>query len=162
MNKRLWHSFRISLMLDSKKRVKYLKKHKVFGHIGEKSIWRDRLVPLYADRIYIGDNVRCGSNVLFVTHDVIHSMLNNMENSDSNDNFQYKEKIGSIHIDNNVFIGSNTTILYDVHIGSNVIVGAGSLVNKDLQSDSVYAGVPAKRIMSFSDFCEKRRHQENN
>ena len=32
----------------------------------------------------------------------------------------------------NVFVGANSTILYDVKIGSNVIIGAGSLVNKSL------------------------------
>ena len=64
MNKRLWHSLRISLMLDSRKRVRYLKKHDVFGHIGENSIWRGRLVPFHADKIFLGDNVRCGSMFL--------------------------------------------------------------------------------------------------
>ena len=133
MNKRLWHSFRISLMLSSGKRVEYLRKHKIFGDIGKNSIWRDRLIPLYSEKIFLGENVRCGSKVFFITHDVIHSMLNNRKNND----FEFEEKIGEIHIGDNVFIGSNTTILYDVNIGSNVIVGAGSLVNKDIPSDSI-------------------------
>lgn len=38
MNRRLWYSFRISLMLKSDKRVDYLRKHNVFGHIGKNSI----------------------------------------------------------------------------------------------------------------------------
>ena len=153
MNKRLWHSFRIALMLDSGKRVRYLKKHNVFGHIGKNSIWRDRLVPLYADKIFLGDNVRCGSNVSFITHDVIHSMLNNRANND----YEFKEKIGSIHVGDNVFIGAHSIILYDVNIGSNVVIGAGSLVNKDIPSNSVWGGVPAKRICSFDEFVEKRK-----
>lgn len=119
MDKRLWHSLRISLMPDSGKRVRYLKKHGVFGHIGENSIWRDRLVPLYADKIFLGNNVRCGSKVSFITHDVIHSMLNNRADND----FEFKEKIGSIHVGDNVFIGSHTIVLYDVNIGSNVVIG---------------------------------------
>ncbi len=155
MNKRLWHSFRISLMMNSDKRVKYLKKHNVFGHIGENSIWRDRLVPLYAERIYLGNNVRCGSKVFFITHDVIHDMLNHREGND----FEFKEHIGDIHIGDNVFIGSNTTILGGANIGSNVIVGAGSLVNKDIPSNSVVGGVPARRICSFDEFVEKRKKQ---
>lgn len=153
MNKRLYHSMRISLMLDSDRRVEYLRKHNIFGHIGKNSIWRDRLIPLYADKIFLGNNVRCGSHVLFITHDVIHSMLNNRENND----FEFKEKIGEIHIGDNVFIGTNTTILYDVNIGSNVIIGAGSLVNKDIPSNSVYGGVPAKYICAFDEFVEKRK-----
>ena len=68
-----------------------------------------------------------------------------------------KKKIGSIHIEDNVFIGSHTIILCDVNIGSNVIIGAGSLVNKDIPANSVYAGVPAKYICSFDEFVEKRK-----
>lgn len=123
-------------MFDSGKRVRYLKKHNIFGHIGENSIWRNKLVPLYADKIFLGDNVRCDSNVSFITHDVIHSMLNNRADND----LKFKEKIGSIHVGDNVFIGAHSIILYDVNIGSNVIIGAGSLVNKDIPSNSVYGG----------------------
>ena len=67
--------------------------------------------------------------------------------------------MGDIRIGDNVFVGSNTTILYDVTIGSNVIIGAGSLVNKDIPSNSVVAGVPAKNICSFDEFIEKRKKE---
>ena len=140
-------------MMNSGKRVDYLRKHNVFGHIGKNTIWRDRLVPLYADRIFLGDNVRCGSKVYFITHDVIHSMLNNREGND----FEFREFIGDIHIGDNVFIGSNSMILGGANIGSNVIVGAGSLVNKVVPSNSVVGGVPARYICSFEEFVEKRK-----
>ena len=153
MNKRLWHSLRISLMRDSGKRVDYLRKHNVFGHIGKDTIWRDRLVPLYANRIFLGDNMRCGSKVYFITHDVIHDMLNHREEND----FEFKEFIGDIHVGDNVFIGSNSTILGGANIGSNVIIGAGSLVNKDVPSNSVVGGVPARFICSFDEFVEMRK-----
>lgn len=45
----------------------------------------------------------------------------------------------------------NTIIERNVKIGDNVVVGAGSLVIKDCESDSVYAGVPARRLMSIND-----------
>lgn len=48
---------------------------------------------------------------------------------------------GIVEIGNNVFIGMNTIIERNVKIGDNVVVGAGSLVTKDCESDSVYAGV---------------------
>ena len=79
-------------MMSSSKRVEYLRKHNVFGGRGESSIWRDRPVPLIADRIFLGDNVRCGSRVYFITHDVIHDMLNHREEND----FEFKEFIGDI------------------------------------------------------------------
>ena len=65
--------------------------------------------------------------------------------------------IGCIEIGDNVFIGSNTTILYDVKIGSNVIIGAGSLVNRDISDNSVAVGVPARVIGTFDDFVQKRK-----
>ena len=153
MNKRYWHSIRISLMMSSGKRVDYLRSHNVFGHIGKNTIWRDRLVPLYAERIFLGDNVRCGSRVYFITHDVIHDMLNHREGND----FEFKEFIGDIHVGDNVFIGANSMILGGVDVGSNVIIGAGSLVNKNIPSNSVWGGVPARHICSFEEFVEKRK-----
>ena len=56
----------------------------------------------------------------------------------------------------NVFIGTNVTILYDVTIGSNVVIGTGSLVNKDVPSNFVVGG-PTKYIGSFDEFVEKRK-----
>ncbi len=63
-----------------------------------------------------------------------------------------QEKKGPITIGDNVFIGSNSTLLYDVEIGDNVIIGAGSLVNKSIPSGSVAAGVPCEVIGKFEDY----------
>jgi acetyltransferase-like isoleucine patch superfamily enzyme len=53
---------------------------------------------------------------------------------------------GPISIGNNVWIGINVTIVGPVNVGDNVIIGANSLVLGDLESNSVYAGTPAKLI----------------
>ena len=47
--------------------------------------------------------------------------------------------------------------LYNTRIGSNVIIGSGSLVNKDIPDNSVYAGVPAKFICTFDEYIEKAK-----
>lgn len=47
-------------------------------------------------------------------------------------------------IGNNVFIAANATVIGDINIGDNVIVGAGAVVTKDLPSDGIYFGNPAK------------------
>jgi len=64
-------------------------------------------------------------------------------------------KIGRVTIGNNVYLGNNVTVLPGVKIGNNVIVGAKSLVNKDLEDNSVYVGIPAKRICSIEEFKSK-------
>lgn len=69
----------------------------------------------------------------------------------------YKLRQGTITIGNNVFVGAESTILYDVTIGDNVIIGAGSLVNKDIPSGSVAAGVPCKVIGKFEDYMNGLR-----
>lgn len=62
---------------------------------------------------------------------------------------------GTIRIGNNCFIGENTIVLKNVSIGDNVIIGAGSLVNKNCEDNSVYAGNPAKKIMTLKEYSLK-------
>lgn len=49
-------------------------------------------------------------------------------------------------IDDNVYIGPGVMIVDDVFIGHDSIIGAGSVVTKDVEPNSIYAGVPAKKI----------------
>ena len=55
----------------------------------------------------------------------------------------------SIVIKKNVWIGANATILPGVTIGENSIVAAGAVVNKDVPSNVIVGGVPAKTIKSI-------------
>ena len=159
--KRFWQTIRLCLMFGSAERTRYLKEQRVFASIGENCSIMDRKVPLYANLIKIGNNVHIASKVDFVTHDITHVMLNGYLKSDMEGACKkIKEKIGCIEIGDNVFIGTKTTILYDVKIGSNVIVAAGALVNKDVPDNSVVGGIPAKVIGSFDDFLQKRLNEE--
>lgn len=53
-------------------------------------------------------------------------------------------------IGNNVDIGVNSVIIGNIVIGDNVIIGAGSVVVKDVPSNSVVAGNPARVIKQLS------------
>lgn len=139
-------------MMSSVKRVAYLRKNHVFGEIGENVTIMDRKIPLYANLIRIHNNVRLASNVTFATHDITHFVLNKLPDKYE----QYPETIGCIEIMDNVFIGTNVTIIGDVRIGPNAIVAAGAVVTKDVQPNSVVGGVPAKYICSFDDYLNKR------
>ncbi|MGF1747117.1 acyltransferase [Vibrio cionasavignyae] len=57
--------------------------------------------------------------------------------------------IKPVSIGNDSWIGARVTILPGVNIGERVIVAAGSVVTCDLESNGVYAGVPAKKIKSL-------------
>lgn len=53
----------------------------------------------------------------------------------------------SINIEDNVFIGMGSTIVTGMSsVGENSIIGAGAVVLKDVEKNSVYVGVPARKI----------------
>ena len=85
--------------------------------------------------IYIGDNALIGHNVVMAT-------LNHEENPESRANLI----AAPIRIGNKVWIGSNATILPGVTIGDGAIIAAGAVVTKDVEEESIVAGVPAKFI----------------
>ncbi len=62
-----------------------------------------------------------------------------------------KQEIKPVKIGKNVFLGWNTVILPGVTIGDNVIIGSMSLVNNDVPSGVVAAGVPAKVIKKVDE-----------
>ena len=52
----------------------------------------------------------------------------------------------SVHIGNDVWIGTRVIIQPGVKIGDGAIVGSGAVVTKDVESYSIVAGVPAKFV----------------
>lgn len=57
----------------------------------------------------------------------------------------------SINIEDKVFIGMSCTIVTGMHlVGHNSIIGAGAVVLKDIENNSVYAGIPAKKIRDLN------------
>lgn len=57
-------------------------------------------------------------------------------------------------IENDVWVGYGSTILSGVTIHEGSIIAAGSLVTKDVEPYSIYAGVPAKRVRDRFDSQE--------
>jgi len=90
------------------------------------------------DGIILGNNVAIASYVSILDHDHDIAFLNDPVL------FRQKYKTAQIQIGNNVWIGDKVTILKGVTIGDNVVVGANSVVTKDVPSNSIAAGMPAK------------------
>ena len=142
------------------KRADYARSHKIYASVGENVTIQSRAVPLYSQLIRIGNNVSIARNVDFCTHDIMHRVFNRLPRPEGEENeFRYTERIGCIEIRDNCFIGSNSVILYDVRIGPNVVVASDSLVNQDCEPNSVYAGVPARRVESFDGLVQRRKEQ---
>lgn len=73
----------------------------------------------------------------------------------------YESLIAKVIIGDNVFIGWQAIILRGVKIGDNVIIGAGSVVTKNIPSNSVVAGNPAKIIMTTEEWLKKNTKNDN-
>lgn len=95
--------------------------------------------------IEIGDNVTLAPRVHILAHDA--SMWFECGYT----------KIAPVIIGNNVFIGAGSIIMPGVKIGDNVVIGAGSIVIKDIPSDSVVAGNPAKKIRNYTEFIDEHK-----
>jgi maltose O-acetyltransferase len=97
-------------------------------------------------QVIIGNNVSIAPNVVFV----VDSGANN---GDIINSLQYiKDHLtvsAKIIIEDEVWIGTNVTILPGVTVGRCSIIGAGSVVTKNTDSYSIYAGVPARKIKSL-------------
>jgi 2,3,4,5-tetrahydropyridine-2,6-dicarboxylate N-acetyltransferase len=54
-------------------------------------------------------------------------------------------------IEDNVMIGANVVILEGIKVGKGAVIAAGSVVIKDVESNSVMAGIPAKLLKKVDD-----------
>ena len=99
--------------------------------------------------ITIGSHVCISGNVTFLTHDGSTWCFREQEG------YKHIIKFGAITIKDNCFIGHSSIIMPGVTIGENSIVGAGAVVTKDVPSNSVVAGVPAKVLCTSDEYAEK-------
>ena len=98
----------------------------------------------------IGENVFLHRGTIILTHDWASWCFVNSHND-------FLPSHGKVKIGNNVWLGENVTILKGVTIGDNVIIGIGSVVTKDIPSNSVAVGIPAKVVGSYEEYYKKRR-----
>ncbi len=102
--------------------------------VGKRFYANYNLVVLDAGYVTFGDDCFVGPNV------GIYTACQSTEPVERNTR---KEWALPIHIGNNVWIGGGVQILPGVTIGDNVTIGAGSVVVRDIPSNSVAVGNPA-------------------
>lgn len=100
--------------------------------------------------ITVGDNVSITADVSILTHDFCSSVFRQKY-------YDYVPGRSKVVIGNNVYIGQKAMILRGVTIGDNVIIGAGAIVTKDIPSDSVVSGIPARVVCTLDEYYQKRK-----
>lgn len=100
--------------------------------------------------ISIGSNCYFNEQFCILTHDwVTHVFLHSGR--------EFLPSSGRVTIGNNVSTGQNVTILKGVTIGDNVFIGANSVVTKDIPSNSIAVGIPARVICSLDEYYLRRQ-----
>jgi UDP-2-acetamido-3-amino-2,3-dideoxy-glucuronate N-acetyltransferase len=95
------------------------------------------------DNVFLEDDVFCGPSMVFTN--VYNPRSAVVRKSDYLDTIVKK----------GVTIGANATIICGVTLGENSFIAAGAVINKDVKSYSLMAGVPAKQIGWMSRFGEQ-------
>lgn len=122
------------------------KKSRVFGRIivytphnivlGDRSTLNAGCILNAHALLNIGNDVHISSGVIINTGGLDYSKL-------KKDRAHFKSKV---IIEDGVWIGSGAIINPGVKIGENSVVGAGAVVTKDVPSNVVVVGVPARVI----------------
>jgi acetyltransferase-like isoleucine patch superfamily enzyme len=92
-----------------------------------------------AGKLFIGDNVSIAHSVSILT--------TNHTWDDINKPIKYNtEKNGPVIIEEDVWIGCGCRILAGVKISKRSIIAAGAVVNKEVDSNNIVGGIPARVI----------------
>ena len=109
-------------------------------HIGENVFINANCTMQDQGGIFIGDNVLIGHNACILT-------LNHNEDPQKRANLLPSP----VKIGNGAWLGSNVTVLPGITIGDGAIVAAGAVVTKDVEPNTIVAGIPAKLVRKVNE-----------
>lgn len=135
---------------------------KLFEHFGEGSYVSYPFRCDYGCNISVGKNfyanfdcifldvnkIKIGDNVFMAPRVCIYTAGHPIDKDIRNEQLEYGYPVT---IGNDVWVGGSVVINPGVTIGDNVVIGSGSVVTKDLPSNTVCAGVPCKVIREITD-----------
>ena len=124
---------------------------KIVINIGENVQINDYVHIAAMESVKIGDNVLIASKVFISDHNHGNTQPSNVNSDPLTFPLERKEEILKVEIKERVWIGENVSILPGVTIGSGSIIGAGSVVTKNIDENTIAAGIPAKPIKKFNN-----------
>lgn len=98
--------------------------------------------------VTVKDNCFIGHSVVFINDN--HPRSTNPDGTMEQEE-DWSERFVETVIEENVSIGSNATILGNITIGKGSMVGAGSVVTKNIPSNEIWAGNPAKKYAMYNE-----------
>lgn len=151
MFKRLFRKLSMLYYKSSSDRyIAYLRSKGI--HIGTGTMLRPKTIEIDLTRpslVTIGNDCYMNENFTLLTHDWVTRVF-------LYSGLDFIPSSGRVKIGNNVSFGQNVMVLKGVSIGDNSFVGAGSIVTKDIPSNSIAVGIPCRVIMSLEDYYRKR------
>jgi UDP-2-acetamido-3-amino-2,3-dideoxy-glucuronate N-acetyltransferase len=124
---------RVGAFVEVQKGVKIGRRCKISSH------------SFVCEGVTIEDRVFIGHGVMFT-----NDKLPRATNEDGSPQSEADWAVVPTLIKEGASIGSNVTIIAGVTIGENAIIGAGSVVTRDVEPNTIVAGVPAKYLRHCS------------
>lgn len=109
--------------------------------LGDRFYANHNCIMLDAAPITFGNDVYVGPDCGFYTSG------HPLEADDRNKGLEYAHPIT---VGNDVWIGGGVRVMPGITIGSNVVIGSGSIVTKDVPSNTVAAGNPCRVLRTLS------------
>ncbi|HOW70495.1 MAG TPA: DapH/DapD/GlmU-related protein [Phycisphaerae bacterium] len=100
---------------------------------------------MFPQLIHIGRNCIFAPTAMVLAHDASYYL------------FTGEYRVAPVWIGDHVFVGYGAILMPGVRVGNNVVIGAGSVVTRNVDSDSVVAGVPARVVCPLNEYLEGRR-----
>ncbi|MBZ3935187.1 sugar O-acetyltransferase [Methanimicrococcus blatticola] len=153
--KNLYHKYNTCKPTNFKKRNKIIKK--LFGKTGKKFLIEQPFYCDYGYNIEIGNNffanmncvmldgakIKFGNNVLIGPNVGFYGTGHPLDIELRNSFIEYSYPIT---VGNNVWIGGSVSVRPGVTIGDNVVIGTGSVVTRDIPSNSIAYGNPCRVV----------------
>lgn len=99
--------------------------------------------------LYSGNGIEIGNHVLIGPNCNLVPANHEIKNPNELIRLQkFMTSKGGIVIEDDVWLGANVTLLDGVRIRKGAVIGANSLVTGEVESYSIYVGIPAKKVAS--------------